>query len=688
MNAPNISWQKIWRPGWSLAFVLYLMPALVWAQQPSFLFDIQGSAEKGASYYAGGEYQAAIPYLEQALKSAKHHQAISLKEKLATAYANTGLAQEAVILFDEIAEKQPLQKEQQLWYANSLMAAGRQEDGHLAFMALKGMEMKDQKTSPLSAEAAFNSFFRDSIRYSLRPVPINTEASEYSPLIVGDGILFVSDKVRSGALKMRFTADESQGHDLYYVKLKGKEKPAQPVLLNNLVNTKMPEGPASVYKGHKNIIFTRSTDSGMMQLFQGRTTINHDSWVNVEQVTLPVKGSVGHPAISEDGKLLYFVSDMPGGYGGTDIYCIEKADSSWGAPRNLGPLVNTAGNEMFPNLHGYGRLFFASNGHYGLGGLDIYEARLEQDKVLKVWNMGYPINSSADDFSLSLHESGHWGYICSTRAGGAGKDDVYRLEVNIITLQGVVYDQTNGQRVGGTLVQLKQEDSLLAQVYTDAAGNYSFDLFPGQQYTLTMEADEYRPEQQQVSTLQGPRKGMIKMETGLERKVKMFVLGTIRKTGKDPAAAASMLVIDQADGNIIDTVYTDRKGNYEVELDTESAYTFWIACEGEGAVLDFTTPEKGKASLSYYQNINLQQAKYYKVKGKLKSATQGSKVLSLTNSHTLEQEYIFTDEQGNFSFEAYSLADYELCLPEGDAAAVLQLAAPWHKPERMVEMRF
>lgn len=682
MQVLKISWYKSWRL--LLLFICCISPVLLSAQNHSFLFDLKGPAAKGVSYFSARDYKAAIPYLELALHSSKYHHDISLREKLSEAYVHTGRWQEAAGLLEEIAGKKTLTKTQQLWYANALMAAGCVDEGRQARLNYIGMDVKDGSAALLAAEVDNAAFFRDSIRYSVQPVNINTKDSEYSPLVVGQGLMFVSDKARSGFVKRRFMADESQGHNLYYGRINEQGVIGRGALLSATVNTAMPEGPAAVYYSGKKIIFTRSTPRGDMQLFEGRTTFNPRSWVNIEPLQLPVTGSVAHPAVRDDGQLLYFVSDMPGGYGGTDIYRIEKTDSGWAEPQNLGPLVNTAGNEMFPVLHKDGSLFFASDGHYGLGGLDIYEASLENDRIVKVRNMGVPVNSSADDFSLSMHDSGHWGFFSSNRAGGAGKDDIYRLDVHILTLKGIAFDKTNRKRVAGARVNLLQEDKLLAQALTDENGNYAFELYPGQQYTLQMEAEEYRPEEQQLSTLQGPRYGAIQWETGLDRKVKMFVLGTIMNRAKQPADAARLLVIDQTNRKVIDTVYADHNGDYELELDTKSTYAFLADCEGEGAVSGFSTPEKGKASLSYYENIRMQPAKNYQVNGQVKSAKKGPRVLSLMNLLTLEQQYLFTDEEGNFTFEAYSLADYELCLPEGDAPAAIILTAPWHKPGRKV----
>ena len=152
--------------------------------------------------------------------------------------------------------------------------------------------------------------------------------------------------------------------------------------------------------------------------------------------------SVGHPAISEDGSTLYFVSDMPGGFGGTDIYVTRKHALGWSTPENLGPEINTEGNEMFPFLQENRTLYFASNGHTGLGGLDIFMYDL---KNLQVTNVGVPINSSKDDFGLIVSENGKQGFFSSNRDDINGSDNIYQFKYfgdEISSVKVIVGDET------------------------------------------------------------------------------------------------------------------------------------------------------------------------------------------------------------------------------------------------------
>jgi len=170
----------------------------------------------------------------------------------------------------------------------------------------------------------------------------------------------------------------------------------------------------------------------------------NSKWLDVTafQYNKPTEYSIGHPAISPDGQVLYFVSDMPGGYGETDIYYSSKqSDGSWGPPKNAGAQINTEGEESYPHLDSAGTLYFSSDGHLGMGGLDIYSAAGSKDNWEEPVNLKYPINSSKDDFSVYFTDPGKSGYFASNRDGGKGDDDIYYFSpepISKLILAGVV----------------------------------------------------------------------------------------------------------------------------------------------------------------------------------------------------------------------------------------------------------
>ncbi len=207
--------------------------------------------------------------------------------------------------------------------------------------------------------------------------------------------------------------------------------------------------------------------------------------------------SVGDPFLSTSGDTLYFTSDMPGGEGGTDIYyVVRQSEGSWGDAINLGPEVNTSGDERFPGIDEQGDFYFSSNGHLGMGGLDVY--RLDRSgRTPKVVNLGFPFNSPYDDFSIRFDKKLE-GYVASNRIGGVGADDIYRFNLNKIVqidLEGGVYNAKTKLPVTGAKVTLtpRGDEANAVVVSSGADGKFKFNLAEDTDYTLTAEQTGFRP---------------------------------------------------------------------------------------------------------------------------------------------------------------------------------------------------
>jgi len=182
------------------------------------------------------------------------------------------------------------------------------------------------------------------------------------------------------------------------------------------------------------------------------------------------KYSTGHPTISPNGKYLFFVSDRSGSIGGTDLYLCTKQESTWSEPSNLGPGINTAGNEMFPTFQSDSVLYFSTNGRAGFGGLDIFKAAFRDGSLSNVENVGKPFNSPRDDFGL-IYTASDEGFLTSNRKGGKGADDIYHFKSNIIKVHLIVINATNNKKVDGALVRLVSENAVLSTQKTDSAGH-------------------------------------------------------------------------------------------------------------------------------------------------------------------------------------------------------------------------
>ena len=244
---------------------------------------------------------------------------------------------------------------------------------------------------------------------------------------------------------------------------------------------------------------TAGTFTNFLEIYSAH--YQNGRWLDVKpfEYNKPTEYSVGHPAISPDGKVLYFASDMPGGYGETDIYyCSKQADGKWGVPKNAGSLVNTEGEESYPYVDSTGTLYFSSDGHIGMGGLDIFSAEGSKDEWEQPVNLKYPINSPKDDFSVYFTISGKSGYFSSNRDGGKGNDDIYYFVPEPITtliLAGVVKQRLEDNSIEILKeANIKMEDktaNVTGMLVSNEAGKFYAKLECNSTYDLTATKDGY-----------------------------------------------------------------------------------------------------------------------------------------------------------------------------------------------------
>lgn len=263
---------------------------------------------------------------------------------------------------------------------------------------------------------------------------INTKDSEFSPAFYGNGLVFVS-RLRQGPVD---AASNERYFDLFFAELMPTGQSLKPELFSLELNSPLHEGPATFDRDLNKVFFTRSNQrngitnedaSGVVRLAIYEAERGIFDWENVRE--LPFNSSdysCMHPTLSPDGKKIFFASNKPGGYGGTDLYFAEKLPNGWSPAINLGPEINTQGNEAYPFYHPSGTLFFASNKHNSRGGLDIFAIDISSNTWGKVINLEAPFNSPADDFGLILDDMGQKGYFSSNRTGGFGSDDIYSFE--------------------------------------------------------------------------------------------------------------------------------------------------------------------------------------------------------------------------------------------------------------------
>lgn len=448
------------------------------ASGPSF------TMRRANKLYSSFAYKDAAALYEMELKKdPKNYQA---QKNVATCYRKLNDMTNAEKWYAKVVENESTDPENYLFYAQALEFNGKIDDAKVyykKFTASANMDKRGERK--LKSLDAISSFYTDSNYYKINNVSFNTAGSDYGIAYCKEGLTFATSGIQNSFIKSEFKWNNEAFSDLFLIRMfDDRDSVFAPAKdLGNYVNSKYNEGPACYDSEGRTIAFTRNgflngkaiagkDKTNYLQIYIA-TDKMHD-WKNIKPFNQnSTTYSVCHPAFSMDGKTLYFVSDMPGGFGGTDIYMSKNDNGKWTDPINMGISVNTEGNELFPSVLRDSILYFASNGKGGLGGLDIFSAQINGEKVKEVVNMGYPINTPYDDFGLIYNKSKKIGFFSSNRPGGKGKDDIYRFVYSKpdFQLKLSVVDSESKKPLKKAKVKLYDSKSkLLHEVETDEAG--------------------------------------------------------------------------------------------------------------------------------------------------------------------------------------------------------------------------
>ncbi len=328
-----------------------------------------------------------------------------------------------------------------IYYYVEILAANRKYD-EAAYWYGKYMQRQDVDTFEINRMKGFlhiQSFKDNSKSYRISPVSFNSEKSDFAVSYFGDSLVFVSGRRPSIDVKKVFKNDEIDYLNLYIVKKTGENEYSEPKKFSGKLKTRFHEGPIAFYDTTK-IIFSQSGLKGR-HWFGDRMKRSQNGTLNQELYMADyIDGKIknitefpynnpeftnAHPTVSDDGQKLIFSSNRLDGQGQSDLYICYKSGNTWAPPINLGDKINTKGSELFPKLVG-NVLYFTSDGHQGVGGLDVFKTVLVNDKPTEIINLGYPINSSNDDFAFNSLD-GYTGYFASNR-GDEDNDDIYYFE--------------------------------------------------------------------------------------------------------------------------------------------------------------------------------------------------------------------------------------------------------------------
>ena len=335
----------------------------------------------------------------------------------------------------------------------------------------------------------------------------NSRRGEFSPMLAGDKydqLYFASSRSKDKDAKVSAITGQNN-NNLFLVKQDEKGAWLAPVELEDEVNTEYDEGTPSFSPDGNTMYYTYCAQDpeGPRTAEIYISTRSSAKWGKGTRATI-VKDSVtalGHPSISPDGKYLYFVSDAVGGFGGKDIFRARVAGNDFGPMENLGEEINTPGDEMFPYVRDSVTLYFASNGHPGMGGLDLFKATQDSTGKWNVENLGAPINSMGDDFGITFAGKEERGFFCSNRNDARGYDHIYSFELPTITIfiEGIVND-VDEYPIEDATVRIVGKDGLNVKVPVKKDGTYRVELERDIRYVMMASARGYLNQNYELHT--------------------------------------------------------------------------------------------------------------------------------------------------------------------------------------------
>ena len=482
--------------------------------------------KKAETFYALGEYyDAAAQYKKAYAQTPPKEKAKrgELSAKMATCYRRINATSKAIAAYNNVIRYKKADSLTHFYLAQQLMKNGSYKDAaknfQLAIDTLSKCAKNDYLTlarNGLKAARQAPDWKKEGSAYTIKRMELfNSRRAEYSPMLAGDD---------NDILYFTSTRNEAQGDeysgitgakaaDIFFSQKDDKEKWSRPQSIDSELNTDFDEGACAFSPDGRTMYFTQCVVDANYPRFATIVASNRSdaSWskATAVQISKDTLSSYAHPAVSPDGEWLYFVSDMPGGLGGFDIWrCRLYGNNETGGAENLGAPINTPGDEMFPTFRPNGDLYFSSNGHPGMGGLDIFIAKptksdisenSESSDSYQLEHPGFPLNSQGDDFGMTFEGMKNQGFFSSNRGDARGFDHIYSFfNPDIIqTVKGWVYEQ-EGYELPAAQVYMVGNDGTNIRLSVKGDGSFEQVIKPNVDYVLMASCKGYLNHQEQL----------------------------------------------------------------------------------------------------------------------------------------------------------------------------------------------
>lgn len=546
-----------------------------------------GRLKKADMYYAKIAYAVAAEKYER-LRYKKISDAQMLS-RLADCYYQIGNTEKAEEVYRTMIDDIAATPEDYYQFAQALKENTKYEESQVYMMKFCEINRADFRAIEfMKNKDKLDDIFEQGDRFTIKNLDVNTEYSDFGgyPKPNNDEVFFMSNRNQPVMVQHIWTWNNQNFLDIYSAQRGPQMEMMKPKMYSEKVNTRFHEGPLCFTPDGTRVFFTRNNtgrgpegkrdENGIQNLKMYYANVEPDGkWTKIREVPFNNREySVGHPALTKNGDVLFFVSDMPGGIGGSDIYRVEISDGNsdlvFGTPLNMGFDINTEGQEMFPFIDTLDNMYFSSDGHTGIGGLDVFMVEnIVEGNSFAIRNVGLPVNSSKDDFAFILDKEGTTGYFSSNRIKGKGGDDIYSFEMTKpwkkqLVLKGLIVDAKTRGPIPGANIELRDRDgNIVGNVQADINGAYSFPLEEDINYVLEGQNPDYFKSKKEFNTVEVPSDvtEIVKnLELEKDPGLGLYCLVTEKGTGM-PLPDVSLKIVDLKTQKVVMDVTTPITGD-------------------------------------------------------------------------------------------------------------------------------